>query len=70
MAALVPFLYGYPLHDQWDSFGKKLLLLTMCLFVMFMYAAGITYTLWSELRGIRKVQRKFAPPGGKYHVDR
>ncbi len=65
IAAVVPFLRGYPLHDQWDALGKKVLLLTMLLFVVFVYTAGITYTLWGDLRGVKKIHRKFAPPGSK-----
>ena len=70
IAAVVPFLRGNPLHDQWDSLGKKILLLTMCLFVAFMYTSGITYTIWTYLRGMKQVHRKFAPPGSKFRIDR
>jgi len=69
IAAVVPFLSGYPLHDRWDVVGKKILLLTMCLLLVFIYAAGTTYNFWSYLRGIRAIHRKFAPPGSKYRTD-
>jgi hypothetical protein len=25
IVAVIPFLYGHPLHDQWDVVGKKIL---------------------------------------------
>ena len=70
IAAVVPFLYGYPLHDHWDAWGKKILLVTMCVFVVFIYAAATTYNFWSYLRGIREIHRKFAPPDSKYRTGK
>jgi hypothetical protein len=67
---IVPFLKGHSLHDQWDSIGKKILVLSMCLLVGFMYSAGITYTCWSYLNGIKKINRKFAPPGSRYRMGK
>jgi len=58
--AVIPFLCRYPLHDRWDAIGKRILLLTMGLFLAFMYAAGTTYTFWSYLRAIKKIHRRFA----------
>ena len=66
IAAVIPFLYGHPLHDQWDVVGKKILLLSMCLWLAFIYTAGTTYVFWSYGRAITKIHRKFAPPGSKY----
>lgn len=63
IAAVVPFLYGYPLHESWDAVGKKILVLSMFLLPIFMYALGITYSFWSYLRAIKKIHRDFAPPG-------
>ncbi|PYU81152.1 MAG: hypothetical protein DMG50_17295 [Acidobacteria bacterium] len=59
--AVTPFLYGYPLHDRWDAIGKRILLLTMGLFLAFTYTAGTTYTFWSYLRAIKKIHARFAP---------
>jgi VIT1/CCC1 family predicted Fe2+/Mn2+ transporter len=70
IGAVVPFLYGYPLHDQWNAVGKTILVLSMCLFVAFMYAAGITYTCWSYLKGVKEIHKKFAPPGSKYRMGK
>jgi hypothetical protein len=63
VVAVVPFLYGYPLHDYWDAVGKKILVLSMCLLPLFMFSAGITYMFWSYLRAIKNVHRRFVPPG-------
>jgi hypothetical protein len=68
--AVVPFLYGYPLHNQWDVVGKKLILLSMCLLCAFMYTVATTYNLWSYLRVIKGIHRKFAPPGSKYRTSK
>jgi hypothetical protein len=65
VAAVVPFLYGYPLHNQWDAVGKKLLLLSMCLLLAFMYAVGITFNFWLYLRNVKKIHREFSPPDSK-----
>lgn len=70
VATVVPFLQGHSLHDQWDRSGKKILVLSMCLLVGFMYAAGVTYTCWSYLRGVRKINRKYGPPASKYRVSK
>ena len=62
IAAIKPFLYGFPLHRQWDSVGKKLLLLSMGLLPLFMYVAATTYNLWSYLRTTKRDHKTFAPP--------
>jgi hypothetical protein len=62
IAAVVPFLYGYPLHGQWDAVGKKLLVVSMCLLPACMYAVGTTFSFWLYLRNIRKIHRELAPP--------
>jgi membrane protein YdbS with pleckstrin-like domain len=63
VVAVVPFVYGYPLHNYWDAVGKKILVLSMCLLPLFMFSAGITYMFWSYLRAIKNVHRRFVPPG-------
>lgn len=65
IAAVVPFLYGYPLHDYWDALGKKILMLSMCLLPLFLYSTGTTYVFWSYLRDIKNIHQKFAPPSSK-----
>jgi hypothetical protein len=59
IVSLVPFLAGDSLHSHWDTVGKKILLLCMFLLPAFMYAAGITYTRWSYLRDVRKINSEF-----------
>jgi membrane protein YdbS with pleckstrin-like domain len=70
VAAVVPFLYGFPLHDKWDAIGKKILLLSMCLLAVFMYVAGTTYNFWAYLRDTKKGHKKFAPPGSGYRLGK
>jgi drug/metabolite transporter (DMT)-like permease len=64
--AVVPFLHGFPLHDEWDTIGKKILLLSMCLLAVLMYVAGTTYNFWAYLKDMRRAHKQFAPPGSKY----
>jgi hypothetical protein len=65
VVAVVPFLYGYPLHYYWDALGKRILVLSMCLLSAFMYTAGITFTSWLYLRDMKRIHKEFAPPGFK-----
>ena len=70
IVAVVPFLYGFPLHDQWDAVGKKLILLSMILLAAFMYASATTYNLWSYLKATKGIHKRFAPPGSKYRTGK
>src|SRR5579863_4355638 len=53
-AAVVPFLYGYPLHTYWESFGKYLVLLSMGLLVVAVYCTGLLWGAWTALRELEK----------------
>ena len=68
--AVVPFLAGHPLHDRWDSAGKRILQLSMGLFLAFIYVGGTASTFWYYLRGIKKIHKRFAPPGSKYRTTK
>lgn len=70
IVAIVPFLYGFPLHRRWDSVGKKFLLLSMGLLPVFMYVAATTYNLWSYLRTMKRDHQAFAPPIDKLTARR
>ena len=54
IVAIIPFLYGFPLHRRWDFVGKKILLLSMGLLPVFMYVAATAYNLWSYLRTMKR----------------
>jgi hypothetical protein len=68
VGALVPFLAGHALHSHWEKIGKKVLLLSMGLFGAFVYTAGHTWIYWYGLRELRKIHKKYAPPGSKYRT--
>lgn len=70
IAAIVPFLYGFPLHRRWDFVGKKILLLSMGLLPVFMYVAATTYNLWCYLRTMKRDHQTFAPPIDKLTARR
>jgi hypothetical protein len=70
IAAVVPFLYGYPLHNQWDPVGMIILLLAMGLIFPFLWTAGMTYGFWRYQRDIKAIHRKFALPGSKYRTGK
>ena len=69
VAAGVPFLYGYPLHNYWEAVGKRILLLSMCLLCPFLYAAATTYNLWSYLRAMKEIHRKVPPTPRKKRTE-
>ena len=62
VAADVPFLYGYPLHNYWDVLGKWLVILSMCLLSAFVFFAATAFNWWTYLRNIKKIHREFGPP--------
>ena len=68
IAAVIPFLAGQPLHAYWDAIGKRILQLAMGMFLAFVYVAGTYSTFWKYLRDMKKIHRKFAPPGSKYRT--
>src|SRR5690348_6143207 len=67
---VVPFLSGQALHNWWDVVGKRLLLVAMGLFGVFIYIAGHTAIFWYDLRGLRRINKKYAPPGSKYRTGK
>jgi hypothetical protein len=52
-AAVIPFLYGYPLHAQCDAVGKKVLLLSGCLLALFLYTAATKGCQFESSRGAK-----------------
>ncbi len=65
IGAIAPFSEGQPLHQHAGSLTKLFVYLAMCLLAALMYAAGTSYVVWNYLRDIRKIHKKFAPPGSK-----
>jgi len=59
IVATVPYGYGHPLHDKWDAVGKKILVLSMGLFLAFIYSAATTYNFWWGLRQLKKIGRNY-----------
>ena len=55
-ASVTPFLYGYPLHAYWNSFGKYLVLLSMGLLLPFGICTGIAISSWMHVRDLQKLQ--------------
>jgi hypothetical protein len=70
IGSVVPFSEGHPLHGYAGVGGKFFVYLSMCLLAVFMYAAGITYSFWQDLRDTKTAHRKFAPPGSKYRTGK
>jgi hypothetical protein len=61
LVSIIPFLYGNPLHNYWDSVGRKLLLPAGCLLCAFLYAAGTTFNFSIYLRDLKKIHANFGP---------
>lgn len=53
-ASVYPFLAGHSLHHHWNSIGKYLVLVSMGLLVVFVYACGMWYSAWQALREVEK----------------
>ena len=70
VAADVPFLYGYPLHNYWDVLGKWLVILSMCLLSAFVVFATTAFNWWTDLRDIKQIHRKFGPPGTRSRLGK
>ena len=68
--AVVPFLAGQPLHNWWETIGKRILLVAMGLYGVFVYTVAHTIIFWYYLRGMRKIHKKYAPPGSKYRTGK
>src|ERR1700752_2289494 len=55
-ASVYPFLEGHPLHQDWESFGKYLVLPSMAMLVVFVLCTGFFYSAWQALRDVEKGQ--------------
>jgi hypothetical protein len=64
--ALVPFLNGGPLHHYWADIGKRILLLSGCLMLVFVFVAATTYNLSAHLRATKRIHGQHAPAGKQY----
>jgi hypothetical protein len=56
-AAVVPFLAGFPLHNDWNSAGKYVLVLCIGFFILFVFEAGFTYLLSYSKRALDRIER-------------
>jgi len=54
--SVVPFLYGYPLHTYWESFGKFFLLLSMGMLLVFVFFTGTAFNAWFFVREVEKIE--------------
>src|SRR5215813_10923576 len=68
--SVIPFLAGQPLHNKWEVIGKRILLITMCLNFTFVYTDGHTLIFCNYLRGMKRIHKKYAPPGSKYRTGK
>jgi hypothetical protein len=55
VASVVPFLYGEPLHNLWNTFGVGLVVLSLALLLLFLYAAGTTLNSWWYRADLKKI---------------
>jgi hypothetical protein len=53
-ASVYPFLAGHSLHDHWNSIGRYLLLLSVGLFLAFVYICAMWYSAWQALRDVER----------------
>jgi hypothetical protein len=70
IASTVPFLRGHSLHKQWDSIGKKLVDVSMGLFLAFMWTGGTTVTMCQYLTDMKQTNKKYLPPLGRRKTEK
>jgi hypothetical protein len=56
---VIPFFKGNSLHQYWQTIGNGLLFLCLCLFLGSIFMAGMTFTVWSYLRDVRKIEKDY-----------
>jgi len=50
-----PFLKGHSLHHYWESWGKLLLLISMTLWVPYVFIIGRAVSAWIFLRDLKRI---------------
>jgi len=56
---VIPFFKGNFLHQYWQTVGNGLLFMCLCFFIGSVFMAGMTYTFWSFLRDMRKIENAY-----------
>ena len=51
-ASVIPFLDGHSLHTRFETIGKYLIYLSLCLLSLFVGSAALTYNFWSYWRSL------------------
>ena len=68
VAFVSQFLHGHQWYEYREPIGGYLLELAGWLLSGFMLCVGLTYSLWSYLRSLRKIHRAYAPPLSTYRT--
>ena len=55
-ASVYPFLAGHWLHSYWESWGKFLLLVSMTLWLPYVWVLGRAINAWIFLRSVKKIE--------------
>ena len=56
----VSFFPGHSLHPLWNTWGRVLAVVSLCIFLPWLYAAATTFNLWLYGANLRKIDRDFA----------
>ncbi len=54
------FFPGQALHRLWETLGRALAVISLCIFLPWLYAAATTFNLWLYGANLRKTDRDFA----------
>jgi hypothetical protein len=54
------FFPGQALHRLWETVGRALAVISLCIFLPWLYAAATTFNLWLYGANLRKIDRDFA----------
>jgi alkylation response protein AidB-like acyl-CoA dehydrogenase len=68
IASSVPFSHGHSLHKL-DSVGKKLVDLSMGLFLAFMWTGTMAVAMLQYLKDTKQTNKKYLPPLGRRKTE-
>jgi cytochrome c biogenesis protein CcdA len=54
------FFPGQALHRLWETWGRALAVISLCIFLPWLYASATTFNLWMYGANLRKIDRDFA----------
>jgi transcription initiation factor TFIIIB Brf1 subunit/transcription initiation factor TFIIB len=70
IVSTIPFSHEHSLHKQWDSVGKKLVDLSMGLFLAFMWTGTMAVAMLQYLKDTKQTNKRYLPPLGRRKTEK